>query len=228
MRISSWAAMTKRHRGRQWHCRTGRTFRLDYASPPQATQWPDGRSKHIGQWLGCGNSIPRYVFPLLKTCCLIGVLKTSRDTKKHCGKPGCPNDHRSQDFTRCLGRSGGGACGLYAYKTITPSQTCARHLIRSGPLPFLSLTHNTIARLLPGVTWSATILTLLRWVTLLLWFDGSIGCGRRHRRPATQLTRTFLCRPFVERTTQLARQAPRCRRLPRRRIPAAARPLTVY
>jgi hypothetical protein len=28
----------------------------------------------------------------------IGVPKTSRDTKKDCGKPGCPNDHRSQGF----------------------------------------------------------------------------------------------------------------------------------
>jgi hypothetical protein len=27
---------------------------------------------------------------------LIGVLKTSRDWKKHCGKPSCPNDYRSQ------------------------------------------------------------------------------------------------------------------------------------
>ena len=26
-----------------------------YASPPQAMQWPDGRSRHIKQWLGCGN-----------------------------------------------------------------------------------------------------------------------------------------------------------------------------
>ena len=25
-----------------------------------------------------------------------GVPKTSRDTKKDCGEPGCPNDHRSQ------------------------------------------------------------------------------------------------------------------------------------
>ena len=101
MHISSWAAMTKRHRGRQWHCRTIRTFNLDYASPPQATQWPDGRSKHIRQWLGCGNSIPRYVFPLSKTCwALIGVPKTSRDTKKDCGEPGCPNDHRSQVLAR--------------------------------------------------------------------------------------------------------------------------------
>ena len=97
MHISSWAAMTKRHRGRQWHCRTIRTFNLDYVSPPQAMQWPDGRSKHIRQWLGCGNSIPRYVFPLSKTCwALIGGPKTSRDTKKDCGKPGCPNDHRRQ------------------------------------------------------------------------------------------------------------------------------------
>ena len=54
MHISSWAAMTKRHRGRQWHCRTIRTINLDYGSPPQAMQWPDGRSKHIRQWLGCG------------------------------------------------------------------------------------------------------------------------------------------------------------------------------
>ena len=55
MRISSWAAMTRRHRGRQWHCRTIRTINLDCVSPPQAMQWPDGRSKHIRQWLGCGN-----------------------------------------------------------------------------------------------------------------------------------------------------------------------------
>jgi hypothetical protein len=27
---------------------------------------------------------------------LIGVPKTSRDTKKDCGKPGCPNDHHGQ------------------------------------------------------------------------------------------------------------------------------------
>jgi TolB-like protein len=102
MHISSWAAMTKRHRGRQWHCRTIRTFNLDYVSPPQAMQWPDGRSKHIRQWLGCGNSIPRYVFPLSKTCwALIGVPKTSRDTKKDCGKPGCPNDHRSRARASC-------------------------------------------------------------------------------------------------------------------------------
>ena len=41
--------------------------------------------------------IPRYVFPISKTCwALIGVPKTSRDTKKDCGEPGCPNDHRSQ------------------------------------------------------------------------------------------------------------------------------------
>jgi len=28
------------------------------------------------------------------------VPKTSRDTKKDCGKPGCPNDHRSQALAR--------------------------------------------------------------------------------------------------------------------------------
>ena len=43
---ASWAAMA---------FTTIRTINLDYASPPQATQWPDGRSKHIRQWLGCGN-----------------------------------------------------------------------------------------------------------------------------------------------------------------------------
>src|SRR5882757_9061651 len=101
MHISSWAAMTKRHRGRQWQCRTIRTFKLDYVSMPQATQWPDGRSKHIRPWLDCGKSIPRYAFPLSKTCwALIGMPKTSRDTKKDCGKPGCPNDHRSQVLAR--------------------------------------------------------------------------------------------------------------------------------
>jgi len=44
---------------------------------------------------------PCYVFPLLKTCWgLIGVAKTSRDTKKGCVRPGCPNDHRSQVLAR--------------------------------------------------------------------------------------------------------------------------------
>src|SRR6266436_10031088 len=100
MHISSWAAMTKRHHGRQWHCRTIRTIYLDYVSLPQATQWPGGRSKHIRQWLGCGNSIPRYVFPLSKTWWALGVPKTSRDTKKDCGESGCPNDHRSQVLSR--------------------------------------------------------------------------------------------------------------------------------
>src|SRR6266567_8177091 len=102
MHISSWAAMTKRHRGRERHCRTIRTFKLDYASPPQATQWPDDRSKHIRQWLGCGNSIPRYVFPISKTCSpLFGVPKTSRDWKKDCGKPDCPNDQKQPGSTVC-------------------------------------------------------------------------------------------------------------------------------
>src|SRR5882757_9237729 len=101
MHISSWAAMTKRHRGRRWRCRTIRTFNLDYGSPPQAMQWPGGRSKHTRQRLGCGNSIPRYVFPISKTCwALIGVPNTSRDTMKDCGKPGCPNDDRSQMLAR--------------------------------------------------------------------------------------------------------------------------------
>src|SRR6266576_96600 len=101
MHISSWAAMTRRHRGRQWHCRTVRTINLDYGSLPQVMQWPDGRSKHTRQWLGCGNSIPRYVFRISKTCSpLFGVPKTSRDTKKDCGEPGCPNDDRSQMLAR--------------------------------------------------------------------------------------------------------------------------------
>src|SRR6266436_2869542 len=100
MHISSWAAMTKRHHGRQLHCRTIRTIYLDYVSLPQATQWPGGRSKHIRQWLGCGTSIPRFVFPLSKTWWALGVPKTSRDTKKDCGEPGCPNDHRSQVVAR--------------------------------------------------------------------------------------------------------------------------------
>src|SRR4029450_12896183 len=95
MPISSWAAMTKRHLGRQWHCRTIRTINLDYASPPQAMQWPDDRSKHTGQWLDCSNSIPRDVFPLSKTGAL-GAPKTACDMKKDCGKPGCPNEHHGQ------------------------------------------------------------------------------------------------------------------------------------
>src|SRR5258705_11752774 len=103
--------MTKRHRGRQWHCRTCRTIQLDYASPPQAMQWPDGRSKHIRRWLGCGNSIPRNVFPLSKMCgALIGGAKTPPDTKKDCGEPGCPNEHRTQGLApggRGVGQEGG-------------------------------------------------------------------------------------------------------------------------
>jgi hypothetical protein len=40
---------------------------------------------------------PRYVFPLSKTCwALLGGPKTFCATKKDCGKPGCPNDHRSK------------------------------------------------------------------------------------------------------------------------------------
>src|SRR6266516_2222689 len=132
MRISSWAAMTKRHRGRRWHCRTGRTFRLDYASPPQATQWPDGRSKHIGQWLGCGNSIPRYVFPLSKTCCLIDVPKTSRDTKKDCGEPGCPNDHRSQVLARGRGDRMSAATSAFGTKR-TNSADVMTSVVRGRP-----------------------------------------------------------------------------------------------
>jgi hypothetical protein len=31
------------------------------------------------------------------------VPKTSRDWKKDCGKPGCPNDHRSQVLARGRG-----------------------------------------------------------------------------------------------------------------------------
>src|SRR5436190_13350789 len=89
--------MTKRRRGRQWHCRIIQTFKPDYVSTPRVMQWPDGRSKHIRRWLGCGNSIPRNVFPLSKMCgALIGGPTTSRDTKKDCGKPGCPNDHHSE------------------------------------------------------------------------------------------------------------------------------------
>ena len=89
--ISSWAAMTKRHRGRQWHCWINGTFNLDYVSTPQAMQWPDGRSKHRRQWLGCGNCIPRYVFPVSKTWwALIGMSnKFSRyeDALRQAGLP---------------------------------------------------------------------------------------------------------------------------------------------
>jgi hypothetical protein len=64
-------------------------------------QWPDGWTKHIRRWLGCGDSIPRCVSPLSKTCgALIGVPKTSRDTTKDCGKPGCPDDHRRKMLAR--------------------------------------------------------------------------------------------------------------------------------
>ena len=81
----SWAAMT---------LQDNPDFNLVYVSPPQAMQWSDGRSKHTRQWLDCGNSIPRYVFPISKTCSpLFGGPKTSRDWKKDCGKPGCPNDY---------------------------------------------------------------------------------------------------------------------------------------
>jgi hypothetical protein len=63
-------------------------------------QWQDDRSKHTRQWLGCGTSIPRFVFPLSKPCWALGVPKTSRDWKKDCGEPGCPNDHRRKMLAR--------------------------------------------------------------------------------------------------------------------------------
>ena len=44
-------------------------------------QWPDGRSKHIRQWLGCGNSIPRYVFPISKTC--VGPYRRAEDLSRY-------------------------------------------------------------------------------------------------------------------------------------------------
>ena len=63
--------------------------------------WRDDRSKHIRQWLGCGNTILHHVFPISKTCwSLFGMPKTSRDTKKHCGEPGCPNDDRRKMLAR--------------------------------------------------------------------------------------------------------------------------------
>jgi hypothetical protein len=40
------------------------------------------------------------VFPISKTCWALGTPKASRDTKKDCGKPGCPNDDRSQMLAR--------------------------------------------------------------------------------------------------------------------------------
>jgi hypothetical protein len=44
---------------------------------------------------------PRYVFPISKICgALIGAPKTSRDTKKDCGEPGCQNDHRRKMLAR--------------------------------------------------------------------------------------------------------------------------------
>ena len=69
----------------QWHSRTIRTFNQDYVTPPQTMQWPDDLSKHTRQWLGCGNSIPRYVSPVSKTRWALGTPKISRDTKKDCG-----------------------------------------------------------------------------------------------------------------------------------------------
>ena len=41
------------------------------------------------------------MFPVSKTwLALIGMPKTSRDLKKDCGEPGCPNDDRSQMLAR--------------------------------------------------------------------------------------------------------------------------------
>jgi tetratricopeptide (TPR) repeat protein len=77
-----------------------------YASPPQAMQWPDGRSRHIKQWLGSGNWILRCVFPILGTSWApIGMPKTPRDTRKECGKRGCPSNNRSLVLARGTGRS---------------------------------------------------------------------------------------------------------------------------
>ena len=70
----SWATMTKRHHGRPWHCRTIRTFNLDYVSPPPATQWPGCRSKHIAARL-------RQLNPALRVSTLKNVLGPYRRAK---------------------------------------------------------------------------------------------------------------------------------------------------
>ena len=41
------------------------------------------------------------MFLISKTCwALISTPKILRDTQKDCGEPDCPNDHRSQVFSR--------------------------------------------------------------------------------------------------------------------------------
>jgi hypothetical protein len=65
-------------------------------SPLQAMRWRDGWSKRTTQWLDCDNWTRPYVFPISKRCwALIGLPKTSRNTKKDCGGLGCLNEQGS-------------------------------------------------------------------------------------------------------------------------------------
>src|SRR6266481_3884608 len=101
MLISSPIVMTKHRHGRRRRCGMRRTCNHHYVSTLHAMRSPGGWCRHRNRWYGCGSSIPHCAFPISKTCwALIGMPKTSRDTKKDCGKPGCPNDHRSQVVAR--------------------------------------------------------------------------------------------------------------------------------
>ena len=72
-------------------------LRIDAASNAMAGR-PEQAQKAVAR---LRQLYPRYVFPVSKTWwALIGMSNNSRGTKTHCGKPGCPNDHRGQDATR--------------------------------------------------------------------------------------------------------------------------------
>jgi TolB-like protein len=74
-------------------CGMHRTCNHHYVSTPHAMRSPGGWSRHRNWWHGCGSSIPRCAFPISETCWgRTGGPKTSRGTKRACGKRGCQSD----------------------------------------------------------------------------------------------------------------------------------------
>jgi hypothetical protein len=88
MHISSWATMTKRHLGRQWHCRTTRTINLDYVSPHGRAA---GAQKAVARL--------RQLYLALRVSTLKdmrGPYRRAEDLSRYeegLSEPGCPNDH---------------------------------------------------------------------------------------------------------------------------------------
>ena len=102
-------------------------------------------SKHRRQWLGCGNSIPRYVFQVLKMrWTLISIPRTLRDTQMDGGEPGCPNDYRSPLATSSRGPILRCTSPVLANSEVATALIEVRLVGHSGlDLPMLSFSHLT-------------------------------------------------------------------------------------